>query len=312
MTVTQRWKQMSLPNKLFVVFGGLTAFGTVFYSLIYFIQSISSFNPSLQPILRIRPLARDTQVQWPELKPRAHLALETFDHKSPFTLVLKNIGSGNAIDIQILFSMNIKPSDIEAELRASNVFSNFQRRSDEVELPLEEGTQWSTETVLLGNSDVRRVEMLGAETGHNEINIVYPPKIQNSETLWLLSKSFSVGQQRQATWRGEPDAVQKLMNDMQEKSAHEKLNEYWAVRRKEELVTCSEVTVAVKYRDLNGNEHQPDRRVIRAIYIPISEAFWANDKGHLYFLGGDGILSYEDEENPLDGFFNGYKHQGLL
>jgi len=38
MTLRQRWRQISLANKLLVIFGGLVAFGTLVYATTSIIQ----------------------------------------------------------------------------------------------------------------------------------------------------------------------------------------------------------------------------------------------------------------------------------
>lgn len=70
----------------------------------------------------------------------------------------------------------------------------------------------------------------------------------------------------------------------------------------------------VSYEDLANNKYVSDV-VIRSLYQMISPPKWVYEDEHrekVYFDGGFGMLSFEDNDNTDQAFYNQWKMQGVI
>jgi hypothetical protein len=258
---------------------------------------------SVRPVLRIKPIAATVPLDW---KGKSVL-LSKKNGKSPLSILLTNIGNARAIDVEMVFRAPLGAKEIQAELQSSGVFQGFEIRSDKVTVPLQFGKQSSSATLLLGSDDVRAIDAVDFEPGHNEKRVEFPLRTQNGLILWLLSRSYHLGQVRHAKWIQDMRAQEKLFKE----KGQIKWTEMWAEyslqqlqqRQREGVLVCPEITVTISYKDVAGHNFS-ETHIIKSIYQPTSESFWVIDGEQRYLEGGFGLISFEDKENPSEGFFH--------
>jgi hypothetical protein len=311
MTIWQRWKRVALDKKLVVIIAGLAIVVPI---LVQVVTSELHRREVGQPVLRIRPPSTEVMVQWSGFSANNQngrdFGLETYEHKSAFTFSVANVGDGKALDVELLFHIPINVKDIINELNASHVFPDFRMQGNSVELYTQRGKTWRTYSLPIGNDDTRNLGTLSFEADHNEVQIVYPPKIQNSMLLWLFSKSYRLTQMERRNHVRDVEEFQHLMShDLSDPATQARLQQLLLQGRTEATIECPTVTVKIISHDLVGVEHAK-MATVRAIYLA-GNAFWVDDteKEYSYFDGGWGIIAYEKEENSLEGFYNAYKNQ---
>ena len=207
----------------------------------------------VRPVLRIRPVTATVQLEWIDktIFPSKH------DGKSPFSFILTNIGNARAIDVEMVFRAPLGIQEIQAELQSSGVFPGFDIKDDKVTVPLQFGKQFSRVTLPLGSDDVRAIDSLDFESGHNEKFVEYPLKTQNGLIIWLVSRSYNLGQVRHSKWIQDMQAQEKLFKE----KGQIKWTEMWAEynlqklqqRQREGVLVCPEITVTISYKDVSGH-----------------------------------------------------------
>jgi hypothetical protein len=94
----------------------------------------------------------------------------------------------------------------------------------------------------------------------------------------------------------------------------EQLEEYFRKMQGNHLVLCPDVSISLHYEDLANNKHVSDV-VIRSLYQMGSPPKWVYEderREKIYFDGGSGTLSFEDNNNPDHGFYNIWKMRGVI
>ncbi len=273
-------------------------------------QTIKDALPvSHRPLLRIKPVPATVDLHW---KGRSVFPSRK-DGKSPLSVLLTNIGNTRAIDVEMVFQAPFGTQEIQAELQSSGVFPGFEIKGDKVTVLLQFGKQISRVILPLGSDDVRAIDAVDFESGHNEKCVEYPLKMQNGLMLWLLSRSYHLGQVRHSKWVHDMEAQEKLFKE----NDQIKWTEMWAEyslqqlqqRQREGVLVCPEITITISYKDVAGHNFS-EIHIIKSIYQPTGEPFWVIDGEQRYLEGGFGLLSFEDKENPSEGFFHMFVGNG--
>ena len=286
--------QWPISKKIIIAFIICGTIGAIWAFLIGRVESREK-TIAVRPILRIRPVAGTVRLKWPDKS----VFPSKQDSKSPLSVLLTNVGNARAIDVEMVFRAPLGTQEIRAELQSSGVFTGFQIEGDKVTLPLESGKQYSNTTLLLANDDVRAIDAVDFESGHNEKRVEYPIKTRNGLVLWLLSRSYRLGQLLHSRWDQDMATTDKLFQENDQK----KWSEYFLQQQRENVFVCPEITVTISYKDIAGHKFS-ETHVIKSIYQPTSKSMWVIDGEQRYLHGGFGILSFEDKENPSEGFFN--------
>lgn len=250
----------------------------------------------VRPLLRIKPLATTVSLDWPE---KEIIPKRTKENKSPFSILLTNVGNARAIDVEIVFQMSSGVLEIKEELQSTNVFPGFEIEDDNIRIPLQVGNPRSSTPLLLGTEDRKKIDAINFEPGHNERLIEFPRKTKNSLILWLVSQSYRLGRIRHLRWNDEMAVMGKLFEEKNWK----KLNEYHKSSFIESILSCPDIKVILSYKNITGHKFS-ETQVIRSIYQITSTPFWVIDGEQRYFTGGFGLLSFEDNENPSEGYYN--------
>lgn len=250
---------------------------------------------AVRPILRIKPVDSTVQLKWPDKS----VFPSQQDSKSPLSVLLTNIGNARAIDVEMVFRAPLNTQEIQAELQSSGVFPGFEIEGDKVTVPLQFGKQYSNVILLLGEYDVRAIDAVDFESGRNDKRVEYPLKMQNGLVLWILSRSYRLGQLLHSRWDQDMATTDKLFqeNDMK------KWTGYHSQHMRETVIVCPEITVTISYKDVSNHKFS-ETHIIKSIYWATSKSNWVTDGEQRYLLGGFGLLSFEDKENPSEGFFN--------
>jgi hypothetical protein len=266
-------------------------------------------NPTrfVQPVLSLIPVERDAHISWPS----PQTAPKTNDGKSPFALVVRNIGGSRALHLEARFFTSLTSSALVAELHRSRVFPDMTTENNELQLPLVKVRNRVSFQSNFGfiSETIKRVEMIDFTDNKNESLIEYPGIIQSLLDLWILSNGFSQGERE--IDRGWHDS--RLPSLLTEDNKGE-LVEYFRKMQGTHLVLCPDVSISLHYEDLANNKHVSDV-VIRSLYQMVSPPKWVYEderREKIYFDGGSGTLSFEDNNNPDQGFYNIWKMRGVI
>jgi hypothetical protein len=271
----------------------------VVLSIVFIIWGISLKyfgKKPVRPLLRIKPLAETVNLDWPDKQIIPKL---TRDNKPPLSILLSNIGNARAIDIEINFQVPLGVLEIGQELQSTGIFPGFEIEGDEITIPLQVGSPQSSTRLLLGNEDRKKIDAIDFEPGHNERLIEFPPKIKNGLILWLVSESYRLGRIRHLRW----DQEMLIMHKLFEENDSKKWAEYHKRRLKDGILFCPDITVVLSYRSIIGHRFS-ETHVIRSIYQPIGNPDWVIEGEQRYFMCFFGLLSFEDKENPSEGYYN--------
>jgi hypothetical protein len=238
-----------------------------------------------RPLLQISYIARDVQIKWPTTE----LLAENNEHKSPFAIIVRNIGDKKAFNIKLKFGMPISRDKILEIIKTSNIFPNMTTsQSGSLQITTDFLLNKPHKTIIpeLEGENIRGAATLSEQNGDNALEAPYPGALENSLNLIILSRAF--------------------------------------VRRREEiaptqatlyrLLGLPDVTIEVSYDDINGAPFK-DTATIRSGFRSIIPSEWTYEGDRLeklYLEGGFGILSFEDRENPDDGFYNQAKRRGVI
>jgi len=125
MTLRQRWKQTSLPNKLLVITGGLVAFGTLFYAAAAVVQICI-----LRDSVRQSQAALDASIEISHNDQRAWIAIEsmtvtTLEAGKPLATEVKIVDTGKTIALDLYYPGEVQTSharmDVDAFLRSKDM-----------------------------------------------------------------------------------------------------------------------------------------------------------------------------------------------
>jgi hypothetical protein len=262
-----------------------------------------------RPILRLSsPGPPNLQISW---RPSV-LFPETVEKKSPFVMSLKNIGIPKAIEIELSFSTPLDIEKLRATLKSSQTFPQMEvREHGNVYVPLEFSLGNVSQSMILEfrGENIRRVAALASDNS-SEITVPYPPAIQNLLCLSLLDSAFKVGSQIDVEMRDRVDELRKLMEQHNQRKAEEELQ----ARDRRMTIALPEVDVNITYSGTDGVQYHQNEK-IKSVYKIVVSPFWAfenEQRKKLYFNGGSGVLSFEDRDNPDEGFYNRAKRQGLV
>ena len=96
------------------------------------------------------------------------------------------------------------------------------------------------------------------------------------------------------------------------------MSELNAEQLRHTIVVLPDVTITASYQDLSGRP-STENFVIHSIIQMLWGAQWlrdgrpdATDTKTIYIAGAHGTLSYQDQENPGEGFYNIYKQSGYF
>jgi len=117
MTVQQRWKQTSLPNKLLVITGALVAFGTLFYALAAGVQVWL-----LRESLSASSAALNASIEASHNEQRAWIAIESMqltllEADKPLKTEVKIINTGKTIALELFYPGAVQTSWVSARHR---------------------------------------------------------------------------------------------------------------------------------------------------------------------------------------------------
>jgi hypothetical protein len=209
------------------------------------------------------------------------------------------------------FFVSLTSSDLIAELQRSRVFPDMTTANNELQIPLvkvRNRVTWQANFGFSGEA-IKRVELVDFTENKNESVIEYPGIVQSLLDLWILSNGFSQGEREIDRGRNDSRLPALLTEDNQEE-----LQEYFRKRQGNLIVLCPDVTISFHYDDLTNNKYVSDV-VIRSVYQMISPPTWVYEderREKIYFNGGFGMLSFEDNNNPDQGFYNKWKMQGVI
>ncbi len=257
-----------------------------------------------QPLLRLAPAIVDQQIRWPDksINPNG----------DPFQLKLRNIGDGRAIDIQLTFTATLDGSEVKSELAKSELFVGYSVKEKTVLLPLSKGTSWSSTEVLIVDDGVRRKDVLET-SGDGQFWVVdYPNALKSMLSVWVMCKSYEA----EAYDRTHTPKFGELESVIAASHAgdNSKLRQWTVERQKRNTIRLPDITVTAKYYDLARKVHTTSF-IIRSMINMLSNAMWvieAPNSANSYLKGPAGMLSYEDQDNPTDGYFNVAKREGLF
>ncbi len=253
------------------------------------------------PILRFGVEERDIQIKWP----RSELLPTTYNQKAPLALVLKNIGGQRAIDIELSFNISVDTDMLRAELESAQIFPGWSKDDTETfHFPLERvlGTATRTRFVGFGGTNIKRVATLNSEEGKNSITVALPPALQNMISIIMLSKSYAIGKELDKEMTSKSNDFMKLLLEKNQ----DKMYELFKNSIKKNTSINPDISIAINYSNQSGAKHSVTE-TIRSLYQVIVPPHWIFENEHretLFFDGGLGVLSFEDKENPDEGFYN--------
>ena len=123
MTLRQRWKQTSLPNRLLVITGALVAFGTLFYAGAAVVQICI-----LEESVRQSRAALNASIEMSHNDQRAWVAIESMaitllEADKPLQTEVKIMNTGKTIALDLYYpgavQTSIGPLDVDAFIRAN-------------------------------------------------------------------------------------------------------------------------------------------------------------------------------------------------
>lgn len=149
------------------------------------------------PLLHVSPSVRDAHLRWED----AEFSPHPTQGGDPFSLTIKNIGDGNAINVTISFVLNLNTDDLIMMAKNSGLFSSKHIEGDATQLkvPTRSGFSFNSaaQIDLTADNVVRRDEI----AVHKEILVAYPPGIRNAIYLWLLVTSYSRHTASETEWK---------------------------------------------------------------------------------------------------------------
>jgi hypothetical protein len=261
------------------------------------------------PVVRFGYLASDLQVKWPQ----SELLPQTNDQKSPFAIIIKNVGKQDVHDLEVAFSTSIETERVKGLLTSSRMFADVTAtETGDVYVPLEWvlGKPSKTTAIGFGGENKKRLAVLSSREADNAVTVNFPPAIKNILSVVLLDQAYTAGEAIDAEMRKAQDETTRLLVD----GDQPKIIEHFKALRKQGLIRVPDVTMHLEYKDMSGAEHSQSHK-IRALYNVIVPPRWVFEdvrQEKRFFEGGLGILSFEDDQNPDEGLYNSAKHQGLI
>ena len=269
-------------------------------------EAIATSLGTAPPILRISYPRIDNPIKWQI----SSIFPETHESKSPFNFAINNVGGSKAIDIEILFRISIGFDNVRQDIERSGVFHEIEISNNEFRIPLEFVLGRATKTTFVGVSgdNIRRINSIDAGAG--SANVDYPLPIQNLLSIMILSRSFIAS--KKYTDLNRAVNAEQLSKLFAEKNRGQLIELH---KKSDEVLTveCPDVFIEIRFSGIDGKRYSYTD-TIRSIIKNVSPTWvWEDVRAEkLFFEGGSGIFSFEDKQNPDDGFYNRARKQGLL